>query len=244
MSCCFAVDIWMYTINNVSFCQSSPVNLTVYLLINRFFIIISCTALYQASISSFCDRPSGNLSVCPKSVLWQTGWVDPDAIGMVSWVSRCMGVLDGIMIVEGKGSYWMNLGHPIVTNGDFATQLFPNKKPSRDGWRYVVCDLELWPIKNSFCAFLAMVKTYSHTQCRREVKKSPEQVKVWATQTVPYKFNHAKVKKDLKNLHMFSWAPLLVMGPVQCTACTPLSMALLTPKVKHVHLLVLIWEQL
>jgi len=25
---------------------------------------------------------------------------------------------------------------------------------------------------------------------------------------------------------MFSWAPLLVMAPVQCTACTPLSVAL------------------
>jgi len=31
--------------------------------------------------------------------------------------------------------------------------IFQNK-PSRDGRQYVVCDLELWPIKTSFCAFL------------------------------------------------------------------------------------------
>jgi len=30
--------------------------------------------------------------------------------------------------------------------------------------QYVVCDLELSPIKNSFCAFLARVKTYTHTK--------------------------------------------------------------------------------
>ena len=61
------------------------------------------------------------------------------------------------------------------------------------------------------------------------VKKSPVQVKVWATQTIPYKFNHAKVKKGLKNffLHMFSWAPLLVMGPGTVYHLYPLSMALL-----------------
>jgi len=39
-----------------------------------------------------------------------------------------------------------------------------NKKPSRDGRRYVACDPELWPIKNSFSAFLARVKTYIHTK--------------------------------------------------------------------------------
>jgi len=39
-----------------------------------------------------------------------------------------------------------------------------NEKPSRYGRRYVVCDLELWPTKNSFCAFLARVNTYTHTK--------------------------------------------------------------------------------
>jgi len=40
--------------------------------------------------------------------------------GMVSRVSRGMGVLDGVVIVEGEGAvFGMNLGHPIVTNGAF-----------------------------------------------------------------------------------------------------------------------------
>jgi len=43
-------------------------------------------------------------------------------------------------------------------------KLWKKQKPSRDGRRYVACDIELWPIKNSFCAFLAMVKTYTHTK--------------------------------------------------------------------------------
>jgi len=34
-------------------------------------------------------------SVCPESVLWQSGWLDPHAFGMVSGVGRAMGVLDG-----------------------------------------------------------------------------------------------------------------------------------------------------
>ena len=41
-------------------------------------------------------------------------------LGMVSRVSRGMGVLDGVVIVEGEGAvFGMNLGHPIVTNGAF-----------------------------------------------------------------------------------------------------------------------------
>jgi len=37
------------------------------------------------------------LCVCPKSVLWQNGWLDLDAVwdGMVSGVGRGTGVLDG-----------------------------------------------------------------------------------------------------------------------------------------------------
>ena len=38
------------------------------------------------------------------------------------------------------------------------------KKPSRDGRQYVTCELELWPIKNSFCAFLDRIKTYTPTK--------------------------------------------------------------------------------
>ena len=33
----------------------------------------------------------------------------------------------GVVIVEGEGALLgVNLSHPIVTNGDFATRLFPN----------------------------------------------------------------------------------------------------------------------
>ena len=52
--------------------------------------------------------------------------------GMVSVVGWGMGVLDGVVIVEGEGAVWgMNLGRPTVTSGDFAQlcesdTLFPN----------------------------------------------------------------------------------------------------------------------
>ena len=48
--------------------------------------------------------------------------------GMVSGVGRGMCVLDGVVIVEGEGRdcFGVNLGRPIVTNGDFATRLFAN----------------------------------------------------------------------------------------------------------------------
>ena len=47
--------------------------------------------------------------------------------GLISWVGRGMGVLDGVMIVEeDKGPVLdVNVGHPIVTNGD-GDALFPN----------------------------------------------------------------------------------------------------------------------
>jgi len=33
----------------------------------------------------------------------------------------------GVVIIEGEGAVLeVNLGRPIVTNGDFATRLFPN----------------------------------------------------------------------------------------------------------------------
>jgi len=41
--------------------------------------------------------------------------------GMVSGVGRGMGVLDRVVTVEGEGA--VNLGHPILTNGDFVAQL-------------------------------------------------------------------------------------------------------------------------
>jgi len=40
---------------------------------------------------------------------------------IVSGVSRMMGVLDGVVIVEGEGAVLgVNLGHSTVTNGDYA----------------------------------------------------------------------------------------------------------------------------
>ena len=43
--------------------------------------------------------------------------------GVVRGVGRGMGVLEGGVIVEGKGQFWgVNLGRPIVTNGAFATR--------------------------------------------------------------------------------------------------------------------------
>jgi len=40
--------------------------------------------------------------------------------GVVSRVSRGMGVLDGVEIVDGEGAVSaVNVGHTIVTNGDF-----------------------------------------------------------------------------------------------------------------------------
>ena len=85
--------------------------------------IISRVALYQASVSDLCDgTPSVCLSVrkvfCGKTADWIRM-----PFGMVSGVGRGMGVV----IVEGEGAVlWLNLGRPDVTNGDFATRLFPN----------------------------------------------------------------------------------------------------------------------
>jgi len=52
----------------------------------------------------------------------------PDAwFEMVNGVGRGMGVLDaGGDRRMGRGSFGENLGHPTVTNRDFAMQIFPN----------------------------------------------------------------------------------------------------------------------
>jgi len=97
----------------------------------------------------------------------------------------------------------------------------------------VTCHLPTW--------WLAVASPCYQHLCHREVKKSPVHVKVWATQTVPYKFNHAKVKKDLKKFFCTCFhGPLFwLWAPVQCTACTPLSMALISITVNstcHIYL--------
>ena len=46
--------------------------------------------------------------------------------GVVSTVGRGMGVLDGVEIVEGEGAVLVvNVGHPIVTSGDFVAYSLP-----------------------------------------------------------------------------------------------------------------------
>ena len=53
--------------------------------------------------------------------------MDPDAIWDGEWGRSRDGVLDGVVIVKGEEAVLeVNLGRPIVTNGDFATPLFPN----------------------------------------------------------------------------------------------------------------------
>jgi len=46
--------------------------------------------------------------------------LDPDAVYGGEWDRSSMGVIDAVVIVEGEGAVlWVNLGRPIVTNGDF-----------------------------------------------------------------------------------------------------------------------------
>ena len=55
--------------------------------------------------------------------------MDPDAVWGGEWgrLTRGMGVLDGDGDRRrGRDSFGVNLGRLIVTNGYFATQLFPN----------------------------------------------------------------------------------------------------------------------
>jgi len=59
------------------------------------------------------------LSVGPESVLWQNDWIGIP-FGMVSGVGQGTGVLDGVVIIQGEGAVLeVNLGCPIITNGDF-----------------------------------------------------------------------------------------------------------------------------
>jgi len=72
---------------------------------------------------SIFDFVSVCLSVCPQSVLWQNGWLDPSAVSGGEWgrsrdgCIRCRWWSSKV-----KGSFGVNLGRPIVTNGTFATR--------------------------------------------------------------------------------------------------------------------------
>jgi len=63
------------------------------------------------------------LSVCPESVLWQNGWLDLDDVWGGEWGwSRVWCITWGGDCRRGRGSFELlgvNVGHPIVTNGDF-----------------------------------------------------------------------------------------------------------------------------
>ena len=52
--------------------------------------------------------------------------MDPDAVWDGEWVGRKMGILDGVVIIEGEGQIWGEFGRPTVTNWDFAMRIFPN----------------------------------------------------------------------------------------------------------------------
>jgi len=60
-------------------------------------------------------------SVCllPESVLWQNGLMYPDTIWDGEWGRSRDGCIRWGGDVEGEGAvFGVNLGHPIVTNGD------------------------------------------------------------------------------------------------------------------------------
>jgi len=61
------------------------------------------------------------LCVCQKVYCGKTvEWIRMP-FGMVSGVSRMMGVLDGVVIIEVQGAVLgVNLGRSTVTNGDYA----------------------------------------------------------------------------------------------------------------------------
>ena len=63
--------------------------------------------------------------------------------GLVSGVGRRMGVLDGVIIVEGERAVLgVKFGRYIVTSGD-GDALFPNYF-ERTCWRYVALVVVLW----------------------------------------------------------------------------------------------------
>ena len=62
-----------------------------------------------------------HLCVCARKVYCDkmAHWIRMP-FGVMSGVGLGMGILDGVVIVEGEEAVWVNLGRPIVTNGTFA----------------------------------------------------------------------------------------------------------------------------
>jgi len=66
-------------------------------------------------------------SVCQQRALWQNGSVNPDAVWNGKRSRSRDECIRWVVIVEGEMAVLgLNLGRPIVTNGDFATRLFSN----------------------------------------------------------------------------------------------------------------------
>jgi len=101
MQCTVSFNI-LYSSNSFSFAFIGPLSL---------FYFSSHISLYQASINGLCDgtRRSVCLSVglsycnvyCSKTAQWIRL-----LFGILIGVGQGMGVLDGVVIVEGKGQFW------------------------------------------------------------------------------------------------------------------------------------------
>ena len=91
----------------------------------RHIIIISASlSINIASVTDLSPSPLACLSVWlpvgQESVLWQNGWLDPDAVWDGEWGESRDGCIRwGWWSTKGKGSFGVNLGRPIVTNGTF-----------------------------------------------------------------------------------------------------------------------------
>jgi len=79
-------------------------------------VLLTCRLAHM----SVCVCASVCECVCRKVYCGKTAeWIRMP-FGMVSGVGRMMGVLDGVVIVEGEGTdLGVNLGRPTVTNRDF-----------------------------------------------------------------------------------------------------------------------------
>jgi len=97
-----------------------------------FFVIISASlSISIVSISAngvdLSSIPSVGQSLCRSIRKVYCGkmadWIQMP-FGMVSGGGQGMGVLDGVVIIKGEGAVLgVNLGHPIVTNGEFVALL-------------------------------------------------------------------------------------------------------------------------
>jgi len=104
-------------------------------------------------LTDLSSIPSVGLSVCPQSVLSQNGWLDLDAIWDGEWDRSRMGVLYGFLDRRREWAVLgVNLGRPIVTNGDFVTRLFPNYFEQYLLWLWLTIAVP-WRVRHRFRPF-------------------------------------------------------------------------------------------